>query len=73
MIQLITDEGHLFTREDSRQYIEYMLTIDFENFSNFSNCEAVKSPDYWGAFLLMETEEEYYTWIVRTAKRVLKE
>jgi hypothetical protein len=73
MIRFETYEGVLLSWEDSKLHIEFTIRREFKNFSDFLNCKEIKSSDYWGDIQLMGTEDEYYTWIVQTAKRILND
>jgi hypothetical protein len=73
MVQIETDEGILLNTEDSRGYIMFVIKECFESFSDFLNCEEIKSSDYWGDICLLGTEDEYSEWITKIARQLLKE
>jgi hypothetical protein len=73
IIRYETYEGMLLSWEDSKLYIEFTIRREFKNLSDFLNCKEIQFSDYWGDVQLMGAEDEYYTWIVQTAKRILND
>lgn len=72
MVRLETYEGILLSTEDSREYIIFMMKECFENFSEFLNCEGIKSSYFWGDSCLLGTDGEYREWITQIARQILK-
>jgi hypothetical protein len=72
MIRFETYEGVLFSCEDSELFVKFTIQREFKNFSDFFSCKEIKSSDYWGDIQLIGSEDEYYTWIVHVAARLLK-
>jgi hypothetical protein len=73
MIQIETEEGILMTLEHSKAHIVFVIKRQFENFSDFLNCEDIKSPECWGDYRLFGTEDEFREWITKLARQTLKE
>lgn len=72
MIQLIEDDGHLLTIEESRQYVEFKISEKFNDFLEFIDCKEIQNSSYWGDSLLQGTEKDYRLWIIQIAEKTFK-
>ena len=72
MVRIKNYEGHILSRDDSRQYVVSEVQRKFDTFSDFLKCEEIKFSDYWGDVCLLGTEEDYCKWISLIAERTLK-
>lgn len=72
MILLLTDDGPLLDKEDSRIYIIWKILNEFTDLRSFKTNIEVQKPSYWGEYILIRTEEDYRFWINQIAESLLK-
>jgi len=71
MLNIITDEGYMLDKEDSKQYIVHRIHDLVFNLDGKNFIEEIKYPDFWGEHKLESTQYQYIEWITNIIIKVI--
>jgi hypothetical protein len=69
MIKIKTQTGCWLDSDDSKFYIQYELRNRFSGLNEYIQClDLYETPNYWGEYILNDSEIEYKLWITKVAQ-----
>jgi len=69
MIKIKTQSGCWLDLDDSKYYIQYELRSRLSGLDEYyQHLDSYVSPNYWGEYILNDSEDEYKLWITKVAQ-----